>query len=178
MQGAVPTPNPPRSRFQCNKLVGRNLANHEITTAPEVSLHTSFCNCSGVRVHTYFAIITSEYLAGLAPFGWLAHSRHDIAVPMVLGVGVLRARSFLRRPWPDPSDLYLLELLHLLSATASLLFFSCVFLCIFLSDHLRSVFLLVGGFCLSFVSRSVVNLFVRARWLSHGRFCGGVCPVP
>ena len=44
-----------------------------------------------------FAIISLECLDGLAPFGWFAHSRNVIAIPMVLGVGVLRARSFLRR---------------------------------------------------------------------------------
>ena len=44
-----------------------------------------------------FAIIGLECLAGLAPFGWFAHSRNVIAIPMALGVGVLRARSFLRR---------------------------------------------------------------------------------
>ena len=44
-----------------------------------------------------FAIIGLECLAGLAPFGWFAHSRNVIAIPVVLGVGVLRARSFLRR---------------------------------------------------------------------------------
>ena len=45
-----------------------------------------------------FALIGFECLAGLAPFGWFAHSRNVIAIPMALGVGVLRARSFLRRP--------------------------------------------------------------------------------
>ena len=57
------------------------------TSFSALTLSSTFC----------FAIMGLECLSGLAPFGWFAHSRNVIAIPMALGVGVLRARSFLRR---------------------------------------------------------------------------------
>ena len=95
-----------------------------------------------------FAILGLKCLAGLAPFGWFAHSRNVIAIPMALGVGVLRARSFLRRLclilltytcWATSKHcLCLTSSRHsagnprcLMSTTASFLFFSCAFLCPF-----------------------------------------------
>ena len=43
------------------------------------------------------------FSVGLVSLGWFVHSRNDSAIPMVLGVGVLRARSFLRFYLPDSS---------------------------------------------------------------------------
>ena len=46
--------DPPRLRFQCNELVGRNLANHDHSAEPEGFLHDSSCGCSPVGVPHVF----------------------------------------------------------------------------------------------------------------------------
>ena len=96
-----------------------------------------FCHCGHEHLSfdaffdfAVYANMSYEVSVGLAPFGWLVHSRNDSAIPMALGVGVLRARSVLRFPLPDLSFFY--TCLDVLSATASSLFFSCAFLCTFL----------------------------------------------
>ena len=107
----------------------------------------------------------------------------NFTIPMVLEAGVLRARSFLRPCLPDSS---FLDMCFGFFADSVLSLPFCAFLRTFVLGWSFEVVSIVGGFCLLFVSRSVlwrglpgtVNLFVRARWLSHGRFCGGVCPVP
>ena len=68
----------------------------------------------------FYASMIYEGSVGLAPFGWIFHSRNDSAIPMALEVGVLRARSVLRFPLPDFS--FFFTCLDFLPATASFLF--------------------------------------------------------
>ena len=64
----------------------------------------SFCGIDGATALASALSSTSNstqlcclaFSVGLASLGWFLHSCNDSAIPMVLGVGVLRARSFLR----------------------------------------------------------------------------------
>ena len=122
--------------------------------------------------------MSQECLAGLAPFGWLVHSRNDSAIPMVLGVGVFRAKSFLRLSLPSSSFLDTCFDFCSVVGDSVFSFASCAFLCT-LYDHWSCVFssmdfasmdfahfmaLWVGYTC---CRHSVTAHFMARWWVTH-----------